>query len=361
MKIFLRTPQAFSEIGRKENQEDALFPKPADATAEQRFFILCDGMGGHAHGEVASNTVSQAMGEYLEKHAPKQGEAFSQGEFAQALAAAYHALDQHDDGGTRRDRMGTTLTCLILHGGGYLAAHIGDSRIYHIRPSIYNKESGRGGIVYQSADHSLVNRLLAVGELTPEEAKNYPHKNIITRVMQPGAEGHDKADVCVFPDVKAGDYFFLCCDGVLERLTNQRLCEILATDGLNDEERMKLIKAECDGQTRDNYTAWLIPVDKVEGEPLPIAADEDETTNSILRPVEVEKKEAVQVELAEEIEKAEEEADFSPSQERKRLPLTAIIGTAIVVLALALAALFFLKPSTGKSPHGIQKVESPRK
>lgn len=279
MEITIRQPQCFSEIGRKDNQEDCLFPSPSKVSCQQDFFILCDGMGGHAHGEVASQTVCLALGHYLEEHGPAYKKAFTSEDFRKALEYAYGELDKHDDGSARSNRMGTTLTCLIFHAGGYLAAHIGDSRIYHIRPSLYNKKTGQGGILYQSADHSLVNQLLQAGELTPEEAVNYPHKNIITRVMQPGANGHDKADIYQFSDICAGDYFFLCCDGVLEQLTNQHLCKILATPGMTDKEKMQAVKAVCDGKTRDNYTAWLIPVEKVDG--TPISTPEDSTLKTI--------------------------------------------------------------------------------
>ena len=134
-------------------------------------------------------------------------------------------------------------------------AHIGDSRIYHIRPNT--------GIMYQSSDHSLVNDLLRAGELTEKEAINFPQKNIITRAMQPNLERRHKADVYSFNDIQKGDYFFLCSDGVLEQLTNDKLCEILATSNLSDCQKLNAIKNICDGKTKDNYTCYLIPVDDV--------------------------------------------------------------------------------------------------
>ena len=67
----------------------------------------------------------------------------------------------------------------------------------------------------------------------------------------------------MFDDIQGGDYFFLCSDGILEQLSNDHLCEILASEKLTDEEKIAKIKSVCDGNTRDNYTCWLIPVDKV--------------------------------------------------------------------------------------------------
>ena len=252
MKITIRQPLCFSEIGKKENQEDCIYPSAEAVSVKNKFFVLCDGMGGHENGEVASATVCDSLGRYLDEHQPEDG-VMTPEQFKQALEYAYNELDKKDVGGIKK--MGTTMTCLYLHRNGYLVAHIGDSRIYHIRPNT--------GIMYQSSDHSLVNDLLRAGELTEEEAINFPQKNIITRAMQPNLERRHKADVYSFNDIQQGDYFFLCSDGVLEQLTNDKLCEILATSNLSDCQKLNAIKNICDGKTKDNYTCYLIPVDDV--------------------------------------------------------------------------------------------------
>lgn len=262
MKITIRQPLSFSEIGKKDNQEDCIYPSAKEVNAKNRFFILCDGMGGHEHGEVASATVCEALGGYFENHQPEDG-VMTPDLFKEALEYAYNELDKKDTGGLKK--MGTTMTCLYLHRKGYLVAHIGDSRIYHIRPE--------SGIIYQSSDHSLVNDLLRAGELTEEEAVNFPQKNIITRAMQPNLERRHKADVFSFSDIKKGDYFFLCSDGVLEQLTNEKLCKVLSNKKLNDSQKLEAIKQVCDGNTKDNYTCYLIPVENV-------VLEKNETTNS---------------------------------------------------------------------------------
>lgn len=117
--------------------------------------------------------------------------------------------------------------------------------------------------MYQSADHSLVNALLYSGQITPEDAKDYPRKNVITRALQPHSSKRFKAETHILHDVKDGDYFFLCCDGVLEQLTNDKLVEILSTKN-SDAEKIHLIESESLGKTKDNFTAYLIPIDKVE-------------------------------------------------------------------------------------------------
>lgn len=105
--------------------------------------------------------------------------------------------------------------------------------------------------------------MLRAGELTGEEAVNFPQKNVITRAMQPNLERRHKADVFSFSDIQKGDYFFLCCDGVLEQLTNDKLCEILSDKKTSDKEKLASIKHVCDGNTKDNYTCFLIPIDDV--------------------------------------------------------------------------------------------------
>lgn len=268
MEITIRQPLTFSEIGRKDNQEDNVYPSGKNLTIDNRFFVLCDGMGGHDNGELASDTVCHALGNYFETNVPNDG-IITVDYFKEALAYAYDELDKQDNGAVKK--MGTTMTCLYLHKKGYLVAHIGDSRIYHVRPANTDLANGRLGIIYQSSDHSLVNDLLKAGELTEEEAINFPQKNIITRAMQPNLERRYKADVFSFSDIQSGDYFFLCSDGVLEQLTNERLCEILSDNSTTDEEKLEAIRQVCYDKTKDNYTCYLIPIDKV------VLDDEDDT------------------------------------------------------------------------------------
>ena len=272
MKITIKQPLSFSEIGRKDNQEDFLWPLPNAVTVDDRVFLMCDGMGGHDNGELASKTAATALGKYLTSHPSPDG-IVTKAMFEQALAYAYDELDKVDNGAVKK--MGTTMTCLVLHRGGALVAHIGDSRVYHIRPSLAD-EHGRSGIIYQSADHSLVNDLLRSGEITEEEAADFPQKNVITRAMQPHLERRYKADILNIDDVQAGDYFFLCCDGVLEQLTNDMLGNILKDKTLDDNAKINAIKKVCDGKTHDNYTCWLIPVLDVQKEETDVAQDDEE-------------------------------------------------------------------------------------
>lgn len=253
--IKIGEPLCFSEIGMKDNQEDYLYPQKADS--DNRVFILCDGMGGHDNGEVASMTAASTLGKSLSSHSR-----IDKPLFEKALSETYDALDAID---TMSDRKpGTTMTALCFNEDSYLVAHIGDSRIYHIRPSSFNEENGSGGILYQSSDHSLVNDLLKAGEITEEEARNFPRKNVITRAMQPHLPQRHRADIFIFDDIAAGDYFFLCSDGVFEQLSNKQLCRILSDKSLDNHQKLNKIKDVSQDKTRDNFSCWLIPVEKVE-------------------------------------------------------------------------------------------------
>lgn len=254
--ITLRQPVSFSELGSKDNQEDAIFP--LHPTADDHVFVLCDGMGGHERGEVASTTVTQILGDELQRIITR-ATAITPDNFDHALNIAYDALDRIPGADSDR-KPGTTLAALCVNGASVLAAHIGDSRIYHIRPSEYDPEGGKSGIIYRSEDHSLVNDLVKAGHITPQQARVHPRRNIITRAMQPHLERRFKASVHESDDVRPGDYFFLCSDGVLERVDDRSLCEILSTPGATDIDKLNSIKSLCDTGTRDNYTCILIPV-----------------------------------------------------------------------------------------------------
>jgi hypothetical protein len=194
--------------------------------------------------------------------------------FRQALEQAYEQLDEKDAAPDDGKKMGTTLTFLYLNRRGVLMAHIGDSRIYHLR-----RENGTVTILYKSHDHSLVNDLLRADIITPEEAAHHPKRNVITRAMQPHQASRSKADIRQTDDVKAGDYFFLCSDGILEQISDSTLCYILAKE-TGDKAKIGEIHRACRGRSKDNFSAYLIPVaEALPEETLPeTTGDDAETT-----------------------------------------------------------------------------------
>lgn len=335
MKFTLYPPQAIHELGQRDNQEDAIYPRMGEATESDRLFILCDGMGGHEKGEVASNTVSQALAEYLDKNA-HAGAIVGDDTLAAALDYAYHQLDAKDDGAARK--MGTTLCLLLFHRGGATAMHIGDSRICHIRPAEQR-------MVYQSKDHSLVYDLYQAGEITYDEMRTSPQKNIITRAMQPGEDNRVRPAIVHIADIRPGDYFYICSDGMLEQMENGELCRLLAAQGADGEKRRQLVAATA--ANKDNHSAYLIHINKVEHEEADGNLPDDEQTspdNAVnIRPRWAEGDDDVNIVApAPDVEAREVPAPPKPKPDRHRNGLYAVIGLlAAVVVVLAV---FVVRP-----------------
>lgn len=257
MKIEIHPPLSIYELGQRANQEDNIYPQLGRATAADRLFIVCDGMGGHERGEVASSIVCQAIPQYFQQAGISPDKGLADDDLRNAVEYAFQQLDRADDGAMKK--MGTTLTLLYMHRCGVTCAHIGDSRIYHIRPQSSSPSGRLGGtILYQSRDHSLVFDLYQAGEITFEEMETFPQKNIITRAMQPGEENRMRPDIVHITDVQPGDYFYMCSDGMLEQMTNKELAALLSSDISDEEKRNQLIKATANN--KDNHSAWLIHV-----------------------------------------------------------------------------------------------------
>lgn len=254
MKVKICKPLSIHELGKRENQEDSIYPMTGEASVDSRLFVLCDGMGGHEHGELASQLVCKVLANYLGEHW-KHGEVLADSDLQDALDEVFRQIDTLDDGSVKQ--MGTTLTLLCFHRGGATMAHIGDSRIYHIRPR-------DGRILYKSRDHSFVYDLFITGEITQEEMATYPKKNIITRAIMPRGEQQHKADIVHSTDIQEGDFFFLCSDGMLEQMSDGELVELLMSGMTDKKIRQRLIDATKDN--KDNHSAWLVRVAEVESE-----------------------------------------------------------------------------------------------
>ena len=266
MNIRIFPPLTIHEMGTRDNQEDALYPEKGKASENDRVFVLCDGMGGHEHGEVASQTVCQTIPKYMHDHWPTDDKVDDQ-LVLDAITAAFEALDDKDDGAIKS--MGTTLTFVVLHAGGCTAAHIGDSRIYHIRPS-------KQKVLYRSRDHSLVFDLFQAGEISYEEMSTSPQKNIITKAMQPGEDNRVRPDIVHIGDLQSGDYLYMCSDGMLERMDDQRLTDILYSKE-SDAAKQRILINETIGN-HDNHSAYLIHICEVKKAAGETVIDDESTT-----------------------------------------------------------------------------------
>lgn len=270
MIIDIDSIYSFHQLGQRDNQEDSRFPDDDNPATDISTFVVCDGVGGCEKGEVASATVCSIIGELLSEH--KNTDDFSDEDFRIVLSNAYKALDEVSDESNRG--MGTTLTFVTIHSDGILAAHIGDSRIYQIRPG--------EGIIYRSEDHSLVNALLRSGNISPDDIKDHPKGNVITRCMSAndGVRDNDDATVINIQNIATGDYILLCTDGVTGKVDDEELIELYDSDK-TDEEKCKYLASKCIDST-DNNTAIQIHVGLVT-----IEAQEDSEDESFVEGQEI--------------------------------------------------------------------------
>ena len=367
MKIAIRQPQAIYELGQRDNQEDSIWPLQGQATDQDFFFILCDGMGGHEHGEVASRIVSQSLAQYLRDHVNPE-EIVSDQVLGEALEAAYQALDQADDEAAKK--MGTTLCLLLFHRGGLTTMHIGDSRIYHVRPSAKK-------LLYQSKDHSLVYDLYQAGEISYEEMATSPQKNIITRAMQPGKDNRCKPSVVHITDLRPGDYLYICSDGMLEQMDNDALCQLFSSQDSDEAKRQQLIEATKGN--KDNHSAYFVGIASVSsGEGDESLLDDEQTSkdNALnIRPVFEAEEVASDVEEVSVVEETPRVGQPLRPQPLRPQPLRPqpqtpkggkgklVLGAAAAFVALA-CAYFFLTPKEEKAaaplvPHTEKIGDSP--
>lgn len=248
--VAIDSPLGFSERGRRENNEDYVLPPVGQATSDHRLFVVCDGVGGADRGEMASLIAAESLVNYFRTN---EAAAVDVSFIKSALLHVEAAFDRAIAEETALNGMSTTLTVLSLHNQGVTIAHVGDSRVYHVRG---------GQILHQTHDHSLVNELIRTKQIQPEEAASHPRRNVITRAIQ-GKARPTTSTVYITQDVAAGDYFFLCTDGVLESLDNDDLTALLTAQTLSDDQKIERLLDWCADGSNDNYSGYLIRVTAV--------------------------------------------------------------------------------------------------
>lgn len=256
MKIKLHSANSFTEIGNRENNEDNLFPPVGESSINDSLFLVCDGVGGHYGGEIASALACEYIPSYFNQN-PTYSIDNQYVESAIDYAREAIKAEQISRG---IYGMSTTLTLLHFGDSGATVAHIGDSRIYHLR---------NGKILWQSDDHSYVNDLVKTGMITKEEARTHSRRNQITRSLNGDEDtSNDCAEIYQIADIQAWDYFFMCSDGVLEQVDYDELLEFfIYSESFNSNfERIVAIREKCYGKTHDNFTAYLIQIEAVEDE-----------------------------------------------------------------------------------------------
>jgi protein phosphatase len=205
------TVAARTDVGMiRSGNEDSFF---AHATRERGIFIVADGMGGHAAGEVASEMTVQIISREL--HDLKDADAPAEERISDSIRLANRAVYERTIQESDKQGMGTTASVLIVSGTRYLIGQVGDSRIYLLRD---------GALKQLTKDHSYVQEQVDAGLLTPEQARYHPYSNVITRCV--GASDAVEPDT-YSGDLKPGDTFLVASDGLTGMVDDRRLQQLL--------------------------------------------------------------------------------------------------------------------------------------
>lgn len=236
---------ASTDVGMiRQGNEDNFF---AEADERRGVFVVADGMGGHAAGEVASEMAVQIIA----RHLLALGSAVDDGAdslITRAMQDANRAIFERMLAETDKQGMGTTASVMVLSDKGYLIGQIGDSRVYLLRD---------GALTQITKDHSYVQEQVDAGLLTPEQARYHPYSNVITRCV--GASDQVEADLYTGP-VRVGDVFLLASDGLTGMVDDRRLQALLLARSGPGRIVDSLI-AEANGRGGlDNITAIVVQV-----------------------------------------------------------------------------------------------------
>ncbi len=262
------------DIGQRMNQEDSFYPPFIDPChddailrdwsfydgtphIDDRLFIVCDGMGGHDRGEIASRIVTQVMSKALLQSLSIEG-TFHDEMVRSAIDEALKALAAEDIKEEVR-KMGTTMTMLKFHANGATVAHIGDSRVYQFRPA---EASQPARMLFRTEDHTVVNELVQSGQLSHAQARRSTKKHILSRAMTSCKEHQPEVEINHITDIKAGDIFMLCTDGIFEQLTDDDLCQLLTDPNFSDVQRIQQLLYVCNNN-KDNRTAIIVRVQDI--------------------------------------------------------------------------------------------------
>jgi len=249
MQIAMRGATDIGQLRRANEDSFGLFP-------QCNTVIVCDGMGGHAAGEVASNRAVETVEAFLLRGngfpppGPPDAERTSippdAADLVWAIRLANRRVYQIAQSQQQMMGMGTTLVAVRFSGGAVTICHVGDSRAYRFRD---------GQLVPVTTDHSLVAELLTRNEITPEQARTFSERNIITRAL--GTRPSVAIDVRVVP-AATGDWYMLCSDGLCGVIGDEQIATVLAAHRNDPEQAVHaLIAAANDAGGPDNVTVAI--------------------------------------------------------------------------------------------------------
>lgn len=226
---------ARSDVGlvREHNEDSFLVHAP--------LFCVCDGMGGHAAGEIASAIAVRTIAE----HAPATADDVLLGA---AVELANAAVIEGAQKGVGKAGMGCTATCALIDNNRMAVAHVGDSRLYVLHA---------GTLVRVTHDHSFVEELVDAGEITADEARVHPSRSVITRAL--GSDPDMYADHFTL-GVEKGDRIIICSDG-LSSMVPDRTIEDLAVSSATPQQAVDNLVAEALAEGgHDNVTVMVIDI-----------------------------------------------------------------------------------------------------
>jgi len=249
MAFSLYQPAFLHEVGKRANNEDAIYPIDNSATREDRLFLVCDGVGGANKGEVASRMCADLFKAYFTEN---PGQEVNSAYINNALKFVEAKLSEYVANNPECSGMATTLTLIYFDDATNTATvgWCGDSRVYQVR---------NGVIQYVTDDHSLVNELVKRGELTELEAKGHPQRNVILRAIS-GKEHPTKIDVVHISDIQPNDYFLLATDGILESIDDRILVTLFQHDEVDVHAAQVQIKEMCNYASKDNFSMYLLKI-----------------------------------------------------------------------------------------------------
>ncbi|MGB7449373.1 MAG: protein phosphatase 2C domain-containing protein [Ornithinimicrobium sp.] len=229
-------------LGTKSRNEDSAYAGP-------ELLVLCDGMGGHAAGDVASSLI---VGELVHLDGEGDGADDMLDVLKDSIAQANERLAEVSHESADSAGMGTTCIAMLRSGSKLAVANIGDSRAY-LR---------RGNRVTQiTRDHSFVQQLLDEGRINATEALHHPQRSLVTRVLTGKTDDHPDLSV---RELRAGDRLLLCSDGVTDYVAEDTVANILRSQGSAGDIADQLIAISLRASTRDNIT--VVVADAVESD-----------------------------------------------------------------------------------------------
>jgi serine/threonine protein phosphatase PrpC len=233
---------AVSHVGKiRSNNQDSGY-------AGTNLFVVADGMGGHAGGDVASAIALRRITEIDKPYTSAHDAVFA---LQSALIAANSLLAETVFEHNELTGMGTTVSGFLRVDHQIAIAHIGDSRIYRFR----------GGKLEQiSADHTFVQRLVDSGRITPEEAAVHPRRSVLMRVLG-DVDAAPEIDTQVL-DTAPGDRWLICSDGLSSYVSDEKIQHVLATVRNLSDAANRLIKESLDQGAPDNVTVVLVDIDE---------------------------------------------------------------------------------------------------